>query len=91
MFSRHSVRIAIAISGVAIIVTGCGMTRARRLAGSDITLPQSRTTQLLQSLSTPCDKDAASTPGTQERPACTLAPNDTADRHSGPQPAQKIP
>lgn len=92
MSTRHSVRMVIASVGAVLVVTGCGINRARRLAGSDITLPQSTTAMLLQQLSAPCDDNVpTSTTQKDKRPTCAVAPSDTTDRHAGPQTTQKRP
>jgi hypothetical protein len=92
MLDRRSLRIVIATSGAALALTGCNVAVARRVAGSDISLPQSTTARLVQQLTAPCDSNVpTSTTPTEKGSACAQVPSDTTDRHLGPETTEKRP
>jgi hypothetical protein len=72
--SRHS---SIAVRATVLLLTvlavGCGHGMPRRVAGSDITLPRSRTDEILQALVPVCDvrADSARAAAGTGRSACT--------------------
>jgi len=92
MLAPRSIRIVLAISSFALALAGCSMAVARRVAGSDISLPQSTTARLVQQLTAPCESNVptSSTPA-EKGSACAQVPSDTTDRHLGPETTEKRP
>jgi hypothetical protein len=92
MLAPRSIRIVVAISGAALGLTGCSVAVARRVAGSDISLPQSTTARLVQQLTAPCESNVpTTTTPTEKGSACAQVPSYTTDRHAGPETTQKRP
>lgn len=81
--SRHSSTAARAtVLLMTILAMGCGHGMPRRVAGSDITLPRSRTDEVLRALVPLCDAkaDSARGSGTQQQSKCTQLSDTTRDR-----------
>ena len=91
MPNRQSHRVLMFVATASVLIAGCGKTMARRVPGSDITLPERPEDQVARAVLSPCARGADTTAGLRGSSRLSCAVGDSARQPVVENPPQKIP